>query len=95
MRRGPIKDGEALGQVLGLLGQSRLSNNLNQLAKAANLGALPVLKETEDDIRAACADVRDMRLLLLRALGQKIMDDVRRAPTLTDLFLANARDSQK
>jgi hypothetical protein len=68
-RRYPVKDTEALGQVLGLLGKSRLANNLNQLAKAANLGALPVTEETEADLRAACADVAAMRRLLLRALG--------------------------
>ncbi len=38
----PIKDVEALGCVLGALGASRLSSNLNQLAKAVNRGSLPV-----------------------------------------------------
>ncbi len=36
----PVKDQEALGRVLGALGQSRLSNNVNQLAKAVNNGTL-------------------------------------------------------
>ncbi|MDT8329068.1 MAG: hypothetical protein RQ750_17130 [Roseovarius sp.] len=32
----PVKDAEALGRILGALGASRLSSNLNQLAKAVN-----------------------------------------------------------
>src|SRR5262245_3485172 len=38
--RHPVKDEQILGQLLGQLGQARLANNLNQLAKAANAGAL-------------------------------------------------------
>lgn len=72
-RTGPVKDGDALGRLLGLLGQSRLANNLNQLAKAANLGALPVTAELETDLRQACAEVFEMRCLLLNALGIQIM----------------------
>lgn len=45
--RKPIKDHEAMAHALALSGQSRLSSNLNQLAKAANMGALPVTPETE------------------------------------------------
>lgn len=74
--RQPLKDAEPLGRLLGLLGQSRLSSNLNQIAKAANQGSLPVTKEVEDDLRAACAQVFEMRHLLLKALGLKIFDEV-------------------
>ena len=35
-------DHQALAQALAILGQSRIASNLNQLAKAANIGALPV-----------------------------------------------------
>lgn len=66
----PIKDAEALGRVLGALGGSRLSNNLNQLAKAVNTGSLPVTPETEADLVAACEEVKALRLDLLRALGK-------------------------
>ncbi len=38
----PVKDHEALGRVLAALGQSRLSANLNQMARAVNTGTLPV-----------------------------------------------------
>jgi hypothetical protein len=66
----PIKDAEALGRVLGALGGSRLSNNLNQLAKAVNTGSLPVTPETEADLVAACEAVKALRIDLLRALGK-------------------------
>jgi hypothetical protein len=66
----PVKDLEALGRVLGTLGASRLSSNLNQLAKAVNTGSLPVTPETEADLVAACEDVKALRIDLLRALGK-------------------------
>lgn len=64
----PVKDHEALGRVLAELGASRLSNNLNQLARAVNTGSLPVTPETEHDLAEACAAVQEMRNDLLRAL---------------------------
>jgi hypothetical protein len=67
--RQPVKDHEALGRVLGALGGSRLSQNLNQLAKAVNTGSLPVTPETERDLREACASVALLRADLMRALG--------------------------
>lgn len=69
--RRPVKDDASLAKVLALLGSSRIANNLNQLAKAVNIGSLPVVEETEHDIRRACADVAAMREELLRALGQR------------------------
>ncbi|WP_299828281.1 plasmid mobilization relaxosome protein MobC [uncultured Roseobacter sp.] len=39
-------------QVLAMLGQSRIANNLNQLAKAANLGTLePLAKKVFTPVR--------------------------------------------
>jgi hypothetical protein len=92
MRRAPVRDSEALGQVLARLGQSRVANNLNQLAKAANLGALPVTQGTEDDLREACAAILEMRALLLRALGIEIMTQVMDAPSLVEAFSEAAED---
>ena len=71
-RRGnsPVQDKEALGRVMGALGQSRLSANLNQLAKAVNTGSLPVTPETENEIKDACREVSDIRDALMRALGK-------------------------
>ena len=66
----PVGDREALGRVLGALGQSRLSSNLNQLAKAVNTGSLPVTPETEADLKEACREVLALRAELLRALGK-------------------------
>ncbi len=65
----PVKDHEALGRVLGSLGASRLSSNLNQLARATNTGALPVSPELEADLKQACADIAAMRAELMRAFG--------------------------
>ena len=67
--RKPVEDERALGRLLGELGKARLANNLNQLAKAANTGSLPVTLDTEKALRDACAAIQDMRSLLLRALG--------------------------
>jgi preprotein translocase subunit SecD len=64
----PRTDPEALGRVLGQLGKSKLSQNVNQLAKAVNVGALPVTPETESELRQACADIAAMRQELMRAL---------------------------
>ena len=64
----PRADTEALGRALGALGQSRLSSNLNQIAKAANMGALPVTPELRAELEAACADIRAMREALMKAL---------------------------
>lgn len=65
----PVKDHEALGRVLGSLGASRLSQNLNQLARSANTGALPVSPELEEELHQACKDIEAMRAALMRALG--------------------------
>lgn len=71
MRRAPtpVKDHEALARVLAALGHTRIANNLNQLAKAVNIGVLPVNAETESDISEACAAVTSMRRDLMQALG--------------------------
>ena len=63
-----IKDHETLSQLLGALGQSRIANNLNQLAKAVNMGTLPVTPDVEKDIQEACTHIRHMRTALMNAL---------------------------
>jgi Bacterial mobilisation protein (MobC) len=65
----PVKDQEALASVLAMLGQSRLGNNLNQLARAANLGTLEVSPDTEAALKAACRDIASIRHMLMVALG--------------------------
>ena len=64
----PVGDHKALAQLLALLGASRLSSNVNQLARAVNTGSLPVTPDTEQAIRDAAQDIAEMRTLLLHAL---------------------------
>lgn len=66
-----VEDRMALAQALALLGASRLSSNLNQLAWLANTGSLPVTPETEEVLQSACTEIRSIRALLVRALGLK------------------------
>lgn len=72
--RHPVKDEQILGQLLGQLGKARLANNLNQLARAANTGSLPVTAETERALQEACAEVQAMRKALMQALGFPVED---------------------
>lgn len=74
-QRVPVKDQEALSQVLGLLGQSHMASNLNQLARHANCGTLAMDEETESEIRMACARIAWIRVKLIEALGLKAGDD--------------------
>lgn len=64
----PVKDHQAITQLLGQLGQSRLANNLNQLARSANTGSLLMDEAVERMIVEARDEVADMRRLLLEAL---------------------------
>lgn len=70
-RRGahPTSDHKELARVLAMLGQSRLSANVNQLAKSVHVGALPVTPDTEQYLREACTDIAAMRAALIAALG--------------------------
>ncbi len=67
--RRPVQDEQALTKVLGALGRSRLSSNLNQLAKAVHSGSLPITPETEKAILEACAAIQSMNGELVKALG--------------------------
>jgi len=67
--RKPKYDDVLLGKVLAALGNSRLSSNLNQLAKASNRGVLPVTDELSEDLQSACLDIQAMRMALMMALG--------------------------
>ncbi len=69
--RSPVKDEQALARLIGVLGQSRIPNNINQLAKAANTGSLPVNPETEKRLNEAYNIIRWMRRQLIQALGLK------------------------
>lgn len=64
-------DKQAIAQVLGLLGQSRIANNLNQLAYQANIDALALDDEVRAQVDEAYAHICAMRGLLLKALGTR------------------------
>jgi hypothetical protein len=91
----PVKDHEVLGKLLAQLGASRLPNNLNQLAKAANVGTLPVNAETERELQRACQDVAAMRVMLMRGLGLRVPETHEPAETVCQTFTrAGARPGE-
>lgn len=68
-RQRPTQDRQILGQLLAELGNAKLANNLNQLAKAVNSGSLPVCPQTVQEIHEAYAGITWMRQTLITALG--------------------------
>lgn len=67
--RVPVKDEQALARVLAMLGQSRLANNLNQLAYQANAGSLLADEQCIKQIDEAYRHIVSMRGNLIKALG--------------------------
>lgn len=67
--KAPIKDHAVLSQLFGLLGRTKLANNINQMAKAAHSGKLVVTPEVKLSLLNATADIAQMKRLLLSALG--------------------------
>lgn len=63
------QDQESLAKALALLGQSRITNNLNQLAHHANMGTLTVDEKALNQINEAYEQVTSMRDQLIKALG--------------------------
>ena len=72
--RQPRADDAALSRALGALGKSRLGSNLNQIAKAANRGTLPITPELLEELNAACAEFRALRSAIIEALGLKAVE---------------------
>lgn len=70
----PVKDYQALGQLLGVMGRSNLANNLNQLSKAVNQGNLPLSRDAEMHLKQAAFEIAAMRLILIKALGLRDND---------------------
>lgn len=70
-RKPSIIDQKLFAQLLGAIGKSRIANNINQLAKAANSGSLPVNKEITDSLNDAVDAIKWMRETLIKALGLK------------------------
>ncbi len=71
-RRVPQADEKLLAELLACLGASRLSSNLNQLARAANSGTLYCDEGTKIALNRACDDVHAMHVLLMRGLGMQV-----------------------
>lgn len=65
----PVKDHVALAQLLAQLGETRLANNLNQLAYQANTGSLQVDDGVLAQLDEMYRHVTDMRDTLIRTLG--------------------------
>ena len=67
----PVADQEAIARILGMLGQTRIANNLNQIAYQANCGTLLLDDDTKQQIKQTCAYIAFMRVKLIEALGLK------------------------
>ena len=65
----PVKDHKLLAELIALLGQSRIASNINQLAKAANSGSLPVNRDVLQSLEESVQAIRWMRETLIGALG--------------------------
>ena len=66
-----IKDREALAQALALLGRADLANTLSQIAHAVDIGTYLATSETEAELVAALHAVREIRALVMAALGHR------------------------
>lgn len=60
---------KTLSELLGKLGRLRIASSLSDLAAAAGTSAIVMAPDLEQEIRSACRDLRDMRIMLMRALG--------------------------
>lgn len=69
--RAPSIDYAMLGQVLGVLGQSEIATHLCLLAMAAETGRLELEDADRIALNEACTDIREVRTLLVNALGLK------------------------
>ena len=65
----PVKDHQLLGQILGQLGASEISANIETLCDACRSGSLPVTPETQNALFQASADIREIRAMLMKGLG--------------------------
>lgn len=70
LRKPTISDTQ-YASLLAALGESRLSSNLNQLAKHANMGTIDVSDNVEQQLQEAYQVILEMRKALFIALGLK------------------------
>jgi hypothetical protein len=71
VRRYAETDRILIAKVLAALGKSRISSNINQLAKAANSGSLPVNEEVEKALLKACMTIEWIKVTLIESMGIK------------------------
>lgn len=67
----PEVDRILLAQILARIGETRIPNNLNQIAYHANCGSLVLDDVTVEELNEACLRVAWMRTQLIKALGLK------------------------
>tara|TARA_R110000868_G_scaffold64234_3_gene193106 strand:+ start:723 stop:1139 length:417 start_codon:yes stop_codon:yes gene_type:complete len=67
-RKPPI-DSALLGRILGLLGQADQVKVLFMLLAAAESERISMAEKERTALQEACADVREMRTVLIKALG--------------------------
>lgn len=65
----PVKDYEALGRVLALLGRSGTPIQLNAALDQIEGGKIIVSTELDDELREACFAIASIRQELIKALG--------------------------
>lgn len=68
-RAAAIEDRQALAQALALLGKTHYASNLNQLAKLANMGALPLTPEVMAELESTLRLIGEVRTLIIKAMG--------------------------
>ena len=64
----PKEDNIILAQILAQLGASRLPNNINQLARAANTGSLFVTDDVLHDLNQAVENIAFIKETLINCL---------------------------
>lgn len=64
-----VEDRKALAKVLALLGGTRLSSHIGEMAKLASTGSLPITPETLCELNACLEEIKALRALLMQALG--------------------------
>ncbi|MEM9030487.1 MAG: hypothetical protein AAGC70_19175 [Pseudomonadota bacterium] len=65
------EDRRQLAQILAKLGQGEMAANLRALADAAKSGSLVMDEATSEAIQHACADIAEIKTLLMRGLRIK------------------------
>jgi hypothetical protein len=60
-----------VAQIYAILGQSRIPQNLNQIARAANTGVLPVTPDTNLALNKTCDELDELFVLIRKRLKRR------------------------